>query len=95
MLEPSTHKREIDLSDWDTRIRFIAKIRSIWMEEHPNIQTFFDYFTQTYGIVLGTNRIGPPERQELTIGSAWIVDERLYTMFLLKHGSWRVRLRAV
>lgn len=83
--------REIDLSDWDTRIRFIARVRSIWLEEHPDIQTFFDYFTQTYGIHLVTNRIGPADRYELTIGSAWIDDEKLYTMFLLKHGAWKVR----
>lgn len=87
--------REIDLADWDTRIRFIARVRSIWLEEHNNIQTFFDYFTKTYGIVLATDRIGAPERSELTIRAAKIVDERLYCMFLLKHGSWKVRRSAV
>ena len=89
MIEPSTHKREIDLSDWDTRIRFIGCVRGIWLAEHDDIQTFFDYFTQTYGIVLGTTRVGPADRSELTIGSAWVIDEKLYTMFLLKHGAWR------
>lgn len=83
--------REIDLKNWDTRIRFIAKMREIWLEEHPNIQTFFDYVTNTYGIRLGTNRIGPPERMELTIGSAWVVDEQLYCMFLLRHSTWKVK----
>lgn len=83
--------REIDLGDWETRIRFIGLVRSIWLEEHPNIQTFFEYFTKTYGIDLYTERIGSAERGELTIRSAQIINEQLYCVFLLKHGSWKVK----
>ena len=85
------YKREIDLEDWETRIRFIARVRSIWLEEHNDIQTFFDYFTRTYGIELGVERIGPADRYELTIRAARIIDEKLYCMFLMKHGAWRVK----
>lgn len=83
--------REILLDDWETRIQFIALVRSIWMSEHTDITTFFDYFTRTYGIKLVVTRIGSEEQGELTVKAARVVDEKLFCAFLLKHGAWKVK----